>query len=207
MKTVLSKKEIKTVLRKLSSPQKIQDYLESIPFNHEYHGETCYSAEKSIAHNRAHCLEGAFIAYAALSHHNIPAKLVCIKVKNSDYDHMLTIYKKNNYYGAISKTNHAVLGYRDPIYKTIRELLLTYFHEYYLIETGEKTMLGYTRPFTLERFGSTWLTGDENQFNIAYIIADMKFISIVPKENKTLIRKATLLERRASSIRNEDILK
>jgi hypothetical protein len=158
---------------------------------------------------KAHCIEGALLASAALWFHGEKPLIVNLKVQErvGDFDHIITLYKKNGYFGAISKTNHAVLGYRDPIYKTIRELLLTYFHEYYLVDTGEKTMLGYTRPFTLERFGSTWLSSNENQFNIAYIIADMKYISIVPKESRTLIRKATLLERKASSIRNEDILK
>ena len=114
----------------LTTPQKIQDYLESIPFNHEEDGETCRSAYEVTRHKKAHCLEGAFLACSALLLQKRKPIIISLKVNNKDFDHVITIYKENGYFGAISKTNHAVLGWRDPIYKTIRELVMSYFHEY-----------------------------------------------------------------------------
>ena len=206
MTAIKSSPETESILRSLTTPAKIQDYLDSLPFNHEKDGETCRSAKDAIAHNRAHCLEGAFIACAALRLQQRPVKIVSIKTKPNDYDHIVTLFKENGYWGALSKTNHAVLGYRDPIYTTVRELLMTYFHEYYLVETGEKTMLGYTRPMSLLTFGETWISSNEDLFDIAYAIADAPYTSVIPKENKAKLRKATMLARKAASIPQESLL-
>lgn len=187
-------------LKNLSTPEKIQNYLESIPFNHEEGGETCQSAHQVIQSRKAHCLEGAFLACAALLHQKRKPLIISLKVTDNDYDHVITIYKENGYFGAISKTNHAVLGWRDPVYRTIRELVLSYFHEYFLVKNGEKTLRGYSKLINLNHFGRKWITSDENLFSIAEAIADAPHRTIIPKGNEHLLRRATSLERTSASI-------
>lgn len=196
----LAKKESK-FFKKLNTPNKIQDYLDSIPFNYEKSGETCMSPINTLKEKKAHCIEGALLASVALWVNNKEPIIVNLKVNNKkDFDHIITIYNENGYYGAISKTNHNVLRWRDPVYKSIRELVMSYYHEYFLIPNGEKTLLGYTNPINLKKFGIKWITRIDNLWDIAEKIYDAKIIEIVPKENKKLIRKAAKLERLSANI-------
>lgn len=191
------------LLRSLNTPTKIQDYLDTLAFNHEVDGESCRSAYEVIQHKKAHCLEGAFLACAALVLQKRKPVIVSLKVTEDDIDHVITVYKEHGYFGAISKTNHAVLGWRDPVYKTIRELVMSYFHEYFLVKNGEKTLCGYSKLINLNHFGNSWIDSPTNLFDIGYAIADTKHTPIIPKENKKLIRKATKLERRAGAISHD----
>lgn len=195
----------KEFLKTLDTPEKIQNYLDSIPFNHEEDGETCCSAYGVIKNKKAHCLEGGFLACAALSLQRRRPTIMSLKVTDNDYDHVITIYKENGYFGAISKTNHAVLGWRDPVYKTLRELAMSYFHEYFLVKNGEKTLRGYSKLINLNRFGKSWVTSSENLFDIGYAIADSKHNIVIPKGNEEFIRKATRLERTSASISRDDM--
>jgi hypothetical protein len=190
----------KSFLESLSSPQKIQNYLESIPFNHEESGETCTSPRVTLRTKRAHCMEGALLACAALWLQKREPYIISLRVTGKDYDHVVAIYEEQGYFGAISKTNHAVLGFRDPVYKTIRELAMSYFHEYFLVTNGEKTMRGYSRRINLQRFGKAWITSEENLFDIAEAIYDTPHISIIPPGNENLLRKATSFERKHADV-------
>lgn len=194
-------KEEKDFFQKLSTPQKIQDFLDSIPFNHEKNGETCMSPRKVLVEKKAHCIEGALLSGVALWLHGRAPLIVNLKVRKDDFDHIIIIYKENNYYGAISKTNHNVLRFRDPVYKTIRELVMSYFHEYFLVSSGEKTLIGYTNPINLKRFGTKWVTSEENLWDIAEKIYDTPIIEIVPKENKKYLRKASKTEKISAYIK------
>ena len=190
----------KSFLLSLNSAINIQRYLDNIDFNHEEDGETCRSPREVLKHKKAHCLEGAMLASTALALHGRPPQILSLKVIDKDYDHVVALYKENGYWGAISKTNHAVLGFRDPIYKTIRELALSYFHEYFLATNGEKTLRGYSRPINMNRFGTSWVTSSDNLFTIAVTICDAYHTPIIPKGNEQFIRRATSLEREAASI-------
>jgi hypothetical protein len=190
----------KTFLLSLNTPQKIQDYLESIPFNHEEDGETCMSPQATMKAKKAHCLEGAMLACSALILQGRPPLILSLKVTEKDYDHVITLFKEGGYWGAISKTNHAVLGFRDPVYKTTRELAMSYFHEYFLLKNGEKTLRGYSKPVNLRRFGTSWITSSSNLFTIAETISDVPHQHVIPKGNEVYLRKATKLERESASI-------
>jgi hypothetical protein len=202
MTIVISKEEL--LLRSLSTPEKIQDYLDTIPFNHEEGGETNRSAYQVIAQKKAHCLEGAFLACAALRLQKRKPHIISLKVTENDYDHVITIYKEKGYFGAISKTNHAVLGWRDPVYKTIRELVMSYFHEYFLVKNGEKTLRGYSF-INLHRYGITWITHEGDLHPIALAISNAKHTMIMKRGHEQFIRRATKLERSSASISRDDI--
>lgn len=195
-------KEEEVFLRKLDTPSKIQDYLDSIPFNHEKKKETCKSPRRSLREGSIHCIEGAFLACAALMLQGRPPTLLNLKVdRKQDNDHVIVLFKENGYWGAISKTNHAVLRWRDPVYKTTRELAMSYFHEYFLVKNGEKTMKGYSKPINLRRFGISWLTDEKDLWEIAEHIYDSSHFLAIPKGNKKFLRPATELERKASSLK------
>lgn len=200
----LKKSPSHPLLIRLDTPIKIQDYLDSTPFNHEEDGETNRSAHQVILHKKAHCLEGAFLACAALRLQKRKPHIISLKVTEDDYDHVITIYKEKGYFGAISKTNHAVLGWRDPVYKTIRELVMSYFHEYFLVKNGEKTLRGYAF-INLHRFGTSWIDEEKDLLNIALAISNTKHRMIVPRGQEEFIRRATKLERSSASISREDI--
>ena len=189
-----------TFLKKLHTPSKIQDYLDSISFNFEAQGETCMSPRRVLQEQKAHCIEGAMLAAVALWLQGEPPLLLNLKVDTEDVDHVVVLFKRNGYYGALSKTNHAVLRYRDPVYKTVRELAMSYFHEYFLVTDGRKTMRGYSKPIHMGRFGKKWVTSSVDLWDIAETIYDNKHISVIPKGNEKYIRRATDLERHAAGI-------
>ena len=144
------------ILRRLNTPEKIQAYLDAMPQNFEIGGETCLSVREALSQRRALCIEGAMIAAAALWVHGEPPLLLDLKA-TQDYDHIVTLYRRNGCWGAISKTNHAVLRWRDPIYRNVRELAMTYAHEYNL-DYGKKSMVAFSRPFSLARYApARWL--------------------------------------------------
>jgi len=197
----LSKAEL-AVLKKLSTPQKIQDYLDAIPQNFEKSGETYLSPRRVLREQKAHCIEGALLAAVALWLQGERPLLLDLKTFDIeiDSDHVVALYKKNGYWGAISKTNHAVLRYRDPIYKTVRELALSYFHEYFLVADGRKTLRSYSRPVSLKRFGIKWITNEQNLSHIAEALDKAQHFSLVPDGHAPHLRPASIVERKAGSI-------
>jgi hypothetical protein len=130
-------KEEKRVFEKLNTPQKIQDFLETFPINFEEKGETLHSPRNILKNKKAHCFEGALFASAVLLYHKKETLLLDLQTTLNDEAHVVTLFKQNGKWGAISKTNHASLRYRDPVYQTVRELVMSYFHEYFK-NTGEK---------------------------------------------------------------------
>ncbi len=153
-------------LKSLNTPRKIQDFLNKLPINFERHGHTVYSPLLVFQKNKAQCLEGALLAAAALWYHGRKPLLLDLKTSNNDLEHVVALFKEDNGWGAISKTNHAVLRYREPVYKTMRELAMSYFHEYFL-NTGHKTMRSFSRPFDLRKYGVGWIMAKEHLWHIS----------------------------------------
>lgn len=151
-----------SIFKKLDSPQKIQSFLESIPQNFETHGGTCRSPLTVLTRNEAHCMEGALLAAAILWFHGKPPLLLDLRTTKEDDDHVVTLFRSGKHWGAISKTNHGVLRYRDPVYASPRELAMSYFHEYFLSKNGKKTLREYSLPFSLLQYDNDWLTSRNN---------------------------------------------
>src|SRR3989344_1742309 len=125
----LNEKEVK-MLKALNTPRKIQDFLNKIPINFEEKGDTCFSPKMVLKKWKAHCIEGAMLAAVALRLNGKKPLVVDLTSVPEDFDHVICVFKEDGCWGAISKTNHAVLRYREPVYKNIRELVMSFFHEY-----------------------------------------------------------------------------
>ncbi len=188
------------ILSRLDTPHKIQDFLDSLPQNHEKDGETCMSPARVLKEKKAHCIEGAMLAATALWLAGEKPLIMSLKVSRGDQDHIVALYKKNGHWGAISKTNHAVLRFRDPVYRTVRELALSYFHEYFLITNGKKTMIGYSHPVNMKRFGKKWVSSEDDLWSIGNAIFNMPHTAVVPKGNEKHLRNAHPVERIAAGI-------
>lgn len=195
----LTKKEL-AFFRKLSTPEKIQDYLDALPFNFEKSGDTFNSPRVVIRSGRAHCIEGACLAATALWLQGEEPLILDLRALRYDFDHVVTLFKRGGYYGAISKTNHGVLRYRDPIYRSVRELALSYFHEYFMTMTGRKTLREYSRPLNLKRFGTDWVTSEESLIDIAEALDLSRHYRVVPPANERFLRPASKIEQHTGSI-------
>jgi hypothetical protein len=162
------------------------------------------SPRRVLRERKAHCVEGALLASTCLLLQNKKPTVVSLKVTTNDYDHIITIYKEKGYFGAISMTNHGVLGYRDPVYKSLRELVMTYFHEYFLTTSGEKTLRGYSRPVNLLQFGTKWITEEKELFFIAENLYEKQHTQIIPKGIEKEIRNADAFTKYIASIPKEN---
>lgn len=189
-------------LSRLSTPIKIQDFLDAIPFNFEKEGDTHLSPRRVLREDRSHCIEGALLAAAALWIAGEPPLLMNVSARmgKGDVDHVIALYKRGGYWGAISKTNHSTIRFRDPIYRTPRELALSYFHEWFMNETGEKTLECYSKPLDLRRFGTEWITAEKDVWHIADALSILPHYQLVPKGNLRYVRKADPMEQRAGKL-------
>lgn len=197
LKSILSPAEAK-VLKKLSTPQRVQDYLEALPQNFSKSaGETCRSVRRILQKKKAYCFEGAVLAAAALAYHGRPPLLLDLQTTDADQDHVLALFKENGLWGALSKTNNPVLRYRDPVYKSVRELAMSYFHEYFLYKSGHKTMRAYSKPFDLSRYKpEVWVTGEASLDFIAEALDASPHLPVAPAKVIKKLRRATTLERK-----------
>jgi len=199
LRALLTATEART-LRKLSSPQKIQDFLDKIPINLELDGNTYMSPRRTLRTRKAHCLEGALLAAAAYAYHGGRPMLLDFQAAYDDEDHVVALYRQNGHWGAISKTNHPGLRYRDPIYRSMRDLAASYFHEYYMWD-GRKSLRFYSRPFDLARYApQTWVTPTDDLDWLAEALDTSLHFPLVPKGNLRSLRRASAFEIRASSV-------
>jgi hypothetical protein len=151
-----------SVLKRLSTPEKIQRYIDyDLAYNKEKDGETCRSPRRVLRDETAHCFEGALLAAAALRVNGYPPLVVDLEAVRDD-DHILAVFQQRCHWGAIAKSNYAGLRFREPVYRTIRELVMSYFEHYYN-PRGEKSLRRYSRPLNLARFDKdNWMTAEED---------------------------------------------
>jgi hypothetical protein len=191
----LTPAEFKT-LAKLSTPIKIQDFLDTLPMNWEKKGDTHYSPRRVLKEKKAHCIEGALLAAAALWMAGEKPLIMNLSARlgKGDDDHVVALYKRGGRWGALSKTNHASIRFRDPVYRTLRELALSYFHEWFLNSTGEKVLECYSKPLDMRRFGTEWLTSEKDLWDVADALSERKHYFLVPKGNWRYVRRADTME-------------
>jgi hypothetical protein len=160
----LSPQELR-LLRSLSTPHKIQKYLDDLPYNKEREGETCRGPRRVMRDQTAHCFEGALFAAAALRVNGYPPLILDLESVRDD-DHVIAIYRDYECWGAIAKSNYSGLRFREPVYRSLRELVMSFFEHYYNIG-GEKTLRAYSRPVNLKRFDRIrWMIAEEDLWPI-----------------------------------------
>ena len=155
----------RSILLRHRGPQALQSYINSIPINHEPDGDSCHTVREVLRHRRAHCIEAALVAACALWLQGEPPLLLDLRARR-DWDHVVALYRRGRYWGAISKSNHVQLRGRDPVYRSLRELALSYFHEYHNTQ-GEKSLREYSRAFDLRKLDpKQWVSGDSGAWEV-----------------------------------------
>src|SRR5437773_1469617 len=146
------------ILGRLDAPQSIQLFLNAIPANHEIGGETILSVREVLRQRRAHCIEGAFVAACALWIQGEQPLVMYMDCAATDHPHVIALFRCGRAWGAISKHNGAQLRFRDPVYRSLRELAMSYFHEYF-DKHGRRTLRRYSRPFDMRQIDpALWVT-------------------------------------------------
>ena len=184
----LSKAEF-AVLRRLDTPEKIQAFLYNLRQNFERKGETCHSVRVVLRDRRAHCIEGAVVAAAALWVHGEPPLLLDLQAVH-DFDHVVAVFRRNGRWGAISKTNGIGLRWRDPVYRSLRELAMSWFHEYYN-KRDRKTLRTFSVPLDLRRIDpKVWVTANKGAWDLVDILEELRHFKLVsPAQARRLTRR------------------
>ena len=186
-------------LKGLNTPRKIQDFLNTLPINHERGGHTCSSPIVTLRRGTAHCLEGGMLAALALWMHGHPPLLMDLKTTGDDIDHIVALFRMRGFWGGITKTNHAVLRYREPIFRDLRELAVSFFHEYTL-PNGSKTLRSYSRAFDLRSYPHEWILAEEPLWDLERRIDETRHYKIVNRNQIAGLRRADKIEIKAGKL-------
>lgn len=182
------------VLSRLKKPERIQRFLDDeIAYNMEQDGPSCASPRVALRQGRAHCMEGALVAAAALRAAGMAPLIIDLESVHDD-DHVLAVFRVDGAWGSIAKSNYSGLRYREPVYRTLRELALSYFPHYFNLK-GERTLRGYsTRPVNLARFDARgWMTAEEPVWYIPDYLCEIAHTALLTKAQ---IRRLTPMDRR-----------
>jgi len=178
------------ILRSLRTPQLIQRFLEELPY---HHAKTSWSPRLVLRERTAHCLEGAIFAAAALRVNGYKPLLWDLEGIR-DSDHVLAIYKYDGHWGVIAKSNFAGLRFREPVYRSLRELAMSYFDNYYNL-LGERTLRAYSRPVNLSRFDHlNWMTAEKSVWFIAEHLCHIPHTPVITKAQE---KRLTRLDKRS----------
>jgi hypothetical protein len=172
-------------LRSLKTPHGIQRLLDDMP----YHlADTAWSPRRVLRENTSHCFEGALFAAAALRANGYPALIIDLEAER-DTDHVIAVYRIKGHWGALAKSNYTGCRYREPVYRTLRELALSYFDVYFNLRR-ERSLRTFSKPVNLARFDNkNWMTTDEPLWFIALHLFDIQHYRLLtPAMEKNLHR-------------------
>ena len=171
--------EERAIVNGLTSPAGVQAFLDSIP----YSTDEFYRCPLRVLRDRtAHCFDGAMFAAAALRRIGYPPLILDMLSNGRDDEHLLALFKDRGCWGAVAKSNFVGLRFREPVYRTLRELVMSYFEQYYNLER-EKTLRGYTGPLNLKRFDRlNWMTADETMDLIAQRTEEIRRVMLIDAE-------------------------
>ena len=185
-------KEEVSFLKELSDPDKIQRFLDSIDYNPNYE---CRSPRWVIKKRSAHCFEGALFAAASLNFIGYKPLLVDMKSFNDD-DHVIAVFKEDGHWGAVAKSNFTTLRYREPVYRTLRELIMSYFDFYFNIN-GDKSLRSYSLPLDLTIYNKLkWTTTNDDLEYIGDKLEKLHHYDVVTKKmiKKLKVASETVLQ-------------
>jgi hypothetical protein len=187
-------------LARLASPARIQAFLNAIPANHEPRGETVHSVRGVLRHRVAHCIEGALVAACALWIHGEPPLVMHLSCAAHDYPHVLALYRRGRHWGAVSKSNGAWLRYREPVYRSLRELAMSYFHEFFDAR-GHKTLRAHSGAFDLRRCDpATWVTCETSCWEVHDRLAALRHYPLVTAAQARRLSRRDAWERRSARL-------
>lgn len=178
-----NKTELKT-LKKLSSPRKIQDFLDKLNYNTD---GICRSPKEVMRTRKAHCMDGALFAATALEQLCYQPLIMDLRAVNDD-DHVIALFKEKGLWGAVAKSNTTLLRYRDPIYKNLRELAMSYFFAYFNTK-GDMSLQEYSRSFNLKKI-SDWQFSKNNLEYIGEKLDKTRHYKIISVKNLHSLPKA-----------------
>jgi hypothetical protein len=187
------------LLRTLGTPERIQRFVVGLPANFEEQGATLRSVRGVLHHRKAHCIEAAFVAACALWLQGRPPLLMDLTAQG-DSDHVVTLFQHRGCWGAISKSNHVWLRWRDPVYRSLRELAMSYFHEY--TDKHRKTLRNYSVAFDLRRFSpAMWITNEEDCWDVGAALDDVRHYPLI-----SAAQARRLMPRDATELRANDMV-
>jgi hypothetical protein len=167
--------ELRT-LRSLNTPVKIQKFIDGLAYQY---ADTAGSPRRVLRERRGHCLEGALLAAAALRVNGRPPLVMDLESVRDD-DHVVALYRERGLWGGIAKSNYAGLRFRAPVYRTLRELALSYFEHYYNLR-GERTLRAYSVAVDLSRLDARhWMTDEEEVWSVPELLIAARHYPIVP---------------------------
>ncbi len=171
--------DARAIVSRFTGPAAIQGFLDSIP----YSTADFYRCPLRVLQDRtAHCFDGAVFAAAALGRIGYPPLILDILSNGRDDEHLLALFKVGGCWGAVAKSNFVGLRFREPVYRSLRELVMSYFEQYYNLER-EKTLRGYTGPLNLKRFDRlNWMTSDETMELIAQRTEEIRRVMLIDAE-------------------------
>ena len=172
-------------LRRLDTPERIQAFLDGLPYNLEKDGETLRSPRRVLRDRTAHCAEGAIFAAAAFRVNGRPPLLIDLVAVRDD-DHLLAVYRERGLWGSVAISKFAGLRFRSPVYRTVRELVMSYFDHYYNWD-GERSLREHSRPVSLARFDPIgWMTAEADLWPIVEHLDRIPHIRLVEGATRRL---------------------
>ena len=185
----LSPADLRT-LRALKTPARIQRFVDELTYDY---ADTARSPRRTLRERKGHCLEGALVAAAALRVQGHPPLLMDLESVHDD-DHVLALYRERGLWGAIAKSNFAGLRFRAPVYRTLRELAMSYFDNYYNLR-GERTLRAYSRAVNLARLDKqNWMTAEEDVWCVTDLLIAARHYPVMPDK---VARALPRLDRRS----------
>lgn len=162
------------------TPEQVQRFLRTIPYNRELSGETCHSFRRALREDHAHCLEGAIVAAVILEQHGYPPIMISIESQDK-LDHVLLLFKKNGRFGAVARSRDIGLHGRKPVFRTVRDLVMSYF-EPYVDKTGRLTGYGVTNLYELGNYD--WRFSMRNVWKVEHHLQDIPHRQIRSSETR-----------------------
>ena len=185
----------RAIFQRLRTPEKIQQFIDDLDYNKEKGGATCRSPRRVMRDRTAHCMEGAMFGAAAFRMLGQPPLVLDLEAVRDD-DHVLAVFRARGCWGAVAKSNFSGLRYREPVYRTLRELVMSYFEHYYNLRR-ERTLRNYSRPVSLRRFDRIgWMTAEEDVWKVPEYLFKIRHTPVMPVR---MVRQLTRVDARLFS--------
>jgi hypothetical protein len=188
-------------LAALRTPERIQEFVNAIPWNFETDGPTARSVVGVLTHGQAHCIEAAFVAACSLWLAGEPPLLLDLGSARGDVDHVVAVFRRGRHWGAISKSNSPFLRYRDPIHRSLRELAISFFPQY--VKGRRKTLRTYSVPVDMRRHDpAVWITNPGFCHEIVDTLTGARHFSLLPPQFRGALRPIDEIEARSNLLRD-----